>query len=95
MAWKSVDLPTLARPTCGRLVSASCRGRCAQHVHVRTYDSRVEVVAGAAEQDRLLLDDLLGRHLVFVLLVFVASVACLGDCGDSRRAASPLGPVEG
>lgn len=79
MAWKSVDLPTLARPTCGLLVSHSCPGSCAQHVHVRTYDSRVQVVAGATEQDRLLLDDLLGRHFVLVLLVFVASVTCLLD----------------
>jgi hypothetical protein len=35
MAWNSVDLPTLARPTWRTLVSDSCRGSCAQHVHVQ------------------------------------------------------------
>lgn len=94
MAWNNVDLPTLARPTCGMLVSASCRGSCAQRVHVRTYDSRVQVVAGAAQKDLLLLDDLLGRH-AFLLLVFVACVARLLDWVDSRRWAAPLEPVEG
>lgn len=95
MAWNNVDLPTLARPTCGGLVSDSCRGHCAQHVHVRTYDSRVQTVAGAAELDRLLLDDLLGRH-AFLLLVFVAGETRLLDCGDdSRRSAAPLGLGEG
>jgi hypothetical protein len=95
MAWNNVDLPTLARPTCGMLVSDSCPGCCAQHVHVRTYDSRVQTVAGAAELDRLLLDDLLGRH-VFVLLVFVASETRLCDCVDSLgRAVEVLGTGKG
>jgi hypothetical protein len=86
-----VDLPTLARPTCEVLVSDKCRGDCAQHVHVRTYDSRVQVVAGAAQEDLLLLNDLLGRH-VPVLFVFVAGETRLLDCGDSRRSDAPLGP---
>ena len=94
MAWNNVDLPTLARPTCGVLVSDRCRGRCAQHVHVRTYDSRVQIVAGAAQEDLLLLDDLLGRHVPF-LLVFVASETRLLDCGDSRGSGLPLGPGKG
>lgn len=95
MAWNNVDLPTLARPTCGVLVSDKCRGRCAQHVHVRTYDSRVQIVAGAAQEDLLLLDDLLGRHVLLLLLVFVARETRLLDCGDSRGSDAPLGPGEG
>jgi len=94
MAWNNVDLPTLARPTCGVLVSDRCRGHCAQHVHVRTYDSRVQTVAGAAELDLLLLDDLLGRHVVLVLLVFVAGETRLLDCVDSRGSDMARGPDE-
>jgi hypothetical protein len=77
------------------LVSDSCQGHCAQHVHVRTYDSRVQTVAGAAQLDLLLLDDLLGRHVVLVLLVFVAGETRLLDCVDSRRSGAPLGPSKG
>lgn len=68
--------------------------RTARTCSVRTYDSRVKTVAGAAKLDRLLLDDLLGRH-VLVLFVFVAGVARLLDCGYSRRPAVPLVPIEG
>lgn len=58
MAWKSVDLPTLARPTWDPNEHLILRGE-----ELCPYNATLQVVPRASQRDLLLLDLLLGRHL--------------------------------
>lgn len=73
IAWKSVDFPTLARPTCsGVKVSEKPPYRYFMHrqqsmhdtgVKEETHNSTLQIIPGPPEHNLLLLGSLLRRHL--------------------------------
>lgn len=71
IAWKSVDFPTLARPTCkGVKVSENyptIRDKTAMYdrgkVGEETHNSTLQIIPGPPEHNLLLLGSLLRRHL--------------------------------
>src|SRR5687767_15155124 len=78
MAWKSVDLPTLARPTWDPNEHLIVRGE-----ERSPYNAALQVVSRPTQRDLLLLDLLLGRHLASRLCV--AADVCERECGRGFR----------
>lgn len=87
MAWKSVDLPTLARPTCGR------QWQRKQQREAGTHNAALEVVARPAQHNLLLLGGLFGRHPAFA--VVGTGDKDDGDAGRDGAGAKTLGEWPG